>query len=140
MVFVDSSALYAIANREEEPHSRAAEAWRRLLADQAVLLTTNYVLLETSALVQRRLGMEALRDFETSVVPLLHVEWVDEERQSIRRPGRAVSQSEEAESGGLRELPGHARNWNPDRVLLRRALSGARVRRHPLIRIPGSRA
>jgi len=37
MVFVDSSALYAIANREEEPHSRAAEAWRRLLADQAVL-------------------------------------------------------------------------------------------------------
>ena len=80
MVFVDSSALYAIANREEEPHSRAAEAWRRLLADQAVLLTTNYVLLETSALVQRRLGMEALRDFETSVVPLLHVEWVDEER------------------------------------------------------------
>ncbi|MDN5375053.1 MAG: hypothetical protein PWQ39_93 [Thermacetogenium sp.] len=37
------------------------------------------VLVETYALVQRRLGMDALRAFHEDIVPLLQIEWVGEE-------------------------------------------------------------
>lgn len=40
--------------------------------------STNYVLLETVALVQRRLGMEAVRTLEEDILPLVRVIWVAE--------------------------------------------------------------
>ncbi len=45
----------------------------------AEILTTNYVLVETAALIQRRLGIEATRAFAESIVPLLAIEWIDPE-------------------------------------------------------------
>lgn len=36
-------------------------------------------MVETYALVQRRLGMDALRAFHEDIVPLLQIEWVGEE-------------------------------------------------------------
>ena len=76
--FVDTSGIYAVFDRDDTNHSRAAEAWRRLLADGAPLLTTNYVLLETSAVLQRRLGVADLRAFHEDVVPLLEIQWIEE--------------------------------------------------------------
>jgi len=79
-VFVDTSAFFPIIDNSDADHPQATNTWNRLLADRVLLLTTNYVLLESSALLQRRLGLEAYRDFETQVVPLLHIEWIDEAR------------------------------------------------------------
>jgi predicted nucleic acid-binding protein len=79
-VFADTSGLLVVVDRDNADHQRGGDVWRRLVAESAVLMTSNYVLVETSALLQRRLGMEALRDFETSVVPLLQVEWIDADR------------------------------------------------------------
>ncbi len=62
-VFVDTSAFYAVLDRDDANHSAARETWERLLRGAAVLLTSNYVLLETSTLVQHRLGVAALRAF-----------------------------------------------------------------------------
>ena len=42
-------------------------------------VANNYVLLETAALLQHRLGLAALRAFHEEVVPLLGVDWVSEE-------------------------------------------------------------
>lgn len=78
--FVDTSGIHAVFDRDDTNHQRAGEAWRRLLADHAPLLTTNYVLLETSALLQRRLGMADLQAFHDDVVPLLRIEWIEEAR------------------------------------------------------------
>jgi predicted nucleic acid-binding protein len=77
-VFVDTSALYALLVRTEEDHDATVAAFERLVRSHRPLLTTNYVLLETTALLQRRFGLTAVRDFETRVVPLLAVRWVDE--------------------------------------------------------------
>lgn len=41
-------------------------------------LTHGSVLVEASALVQRRLGLEALRALHADLVPVLEVRWVDE--------------------------------------------------------------
>jgi predicted nucleic acid-binding protein len=81
-VFIDTSAFYAILDRDDVNHAPASNAWRRLLRDEHTLLTTNYVLLETCALLQSRLGIPALRAFHLDVVPLLQVDWVSEERHN----------------------------------------------------------
>ena len=75
-VFVDTSALYAMLDRQDGNHDSAHAIWRRLLASGAALLTNNYVLLETCALLQNRLGVAALRAFQQDAVPLLSVDWI----------------------------------------------------------------
>ncbi len=77
-VFVDTSALYAILVRTEEDHERVVEAFSGLLQANRRLVSTNYVLVETCALLQRRFGLAAVRDFDHRLVPLLTVQWVDE--------------------------------------------------------------
>jgi uncharacterized protein len=78
MVFVDTSALYAVLDRDDENHARAAKIWERLLTSTTPLFTHNYVLVETAALAQHRLGLLALRAFHDSMVPVLRVEWIRE--------------------------------------------------------------
>ena len=77
-VFVDTSALFAVLDADDGAHSQADGIWRRLLTREEVLLTSNYVLVETFALVQRRLGMDAVETLSTVVTPVLNVHWVDE--------------------------------------------------------------
>ena len=74
-VFVDTSAFLALLDRDEVNHEPASVIWKRLLADEATLVATNYVLVETYALIQRRLGLDAVRTFTTDFVPLLELEW-----------------------------------------------------------------
>lgn len=76
-VFVDTSALYAVLDRDDANHEAAATAYESLL-DRTTLLTHSYVVVETSALVQRRLGMEAVRVLSDDVLPALEVAFVDE--------------------------------------------------------------
>jgi len=77
-VFVDTSAMYAVFDRDDVNHRRARDAWERLLQGSENLLTSSYVLIETGALLQHRLGLQAVRAFYDDVVPLLTVEWVGE--------------------------------------------------------------
>lgn len=87
-VFADTSALFLVVDRGNADHQRASRAWSGLLADNTLVLTSNYVLVELSALLQRRLGMEAWRDFETYVVPLLQVVWMRAGVQAALAAGR----------------------------------------------------
>jgi predicted nucleic acid-binding protein len=77
--FVDTSALLALLNPHDAAHARARAGFERLAAGQVALLTTSYVLVESYALVARRLGAAAVRAFRESFAPLLEVVWVDEE-------------------------------------------------------------
>ena len=76
-VLVDTSAFLALLDASD--HRRgAAVAWleaRR--ADGTELLTHEYVVVETIALVQRRLGLAALRRFVDDLLPIAEVVWVD---------------------------------------------------------------
>lgn len=78
-VFVDTSALYALIVDGDDFHERAVEVFEGLKVEDARLITTSYVLVETYALLQRRIGIEAVRDMRAGLVPLLDVVWVDEE-------------------------------------------------------------
>ena len=76
MAFVDTSAIYAVLDRDDKNHPAARTTLKRLLEGEAILVTTNYVLVETCALVQHRLGLEAVRSFQQQIAPVLTIEWV----------------------------------------------------------------
>lgn len=78
-VFVDTSALYALLDRDDRFHGEARAAWADLLGGDNPLVTSNYVLVETFALVQRRLGMDAVRACADRLLPAVGTEWVDED-------------------------------------------------------------
>ena len=77
-VFVDTSALYALFDRDDRGHAQCAAAWAGLAGGRRALVTTNYVLLETTALLQRRFGMAAVRDLDDAILPLVVVRWITE--------------------------------------------------------------
>ncbi|HUI58554.1 MAG TPA: PIN domain-containing protein [Bryobacteraceae bacterium] len=79
-VFVDTSALYAVFDHDDANHSRAKAVWAEWLHEDTVLVTNNYVLVETTALLQHRLGVAAVRALHEDVVPVLQVDWVSEEQ------------------------------------------------------------
>lgn len=79
-IFIDTSAFYAVFDRDDSNHAEAKSAWNKLLREADTLLTNNYVLVETTALLQHRLGIAAVRIFQEDVLPLLQVDWISEER------------------------------------------------------------
>jgi len=79
MVFLDTSALLAVLDADDLNHSPADVAWRRLIESEERLLTSSFVLVEVTALVQRRLGMEAARALSEDLLPFVEIEWVGAE-------------------------------------------------------------
>lgn len=79
MIFVDTSALYAVLDRDDQNHPIAKSAWRSLLQADDALIVTNYVVVETTALVQHRLGMEAVRALFGDILPALDMHWIGED-------------------------------------------------------------
>lgn len=77
-VFVDTSALYSLLDAKDKNHASGRDIWQNLLEENAKLVTSNYVIGETTALVQNRLGMDAVTDLHESILPLVQVEWVEQ--------------------------------------------------------------
>ena len=76
-VFIDTSAFFALLDADDAGHRRVKDSWAKLLQSDPFLTTSNYILVETFALVQNRLGGEAVRVFQEEIVPLLDIRWID---------------------------------------------------------------
>ena len=77
-IFVDTSAFYAIVDDRDPNHDRARSTLAGLLAADGLLATHEYVVVESTALIQRRLGLGALRRFVDDLLPLVEIAWLDE--------------------------------------------------------------
>lgn len=113
-MFVDTSVLYALLVATEEDHASVVATLRRLVKSKRPLVTSNYVLLETAALLQHRFGVTAVHDFEERIVPLLRITWISAElhQRAVERLLRTnrrelslvdCSSFEVMGSGGIRE-------------------------------------
>lgn len=76
-VYIDTSAFLAVAKDTDEQHAAAAQVWRALLSSGELLITSNYVVIETIALIHSRYGSENVQRFVAGMLPLVHVEFVD---------------------------------------------------------------
>jgi predicted nucleic acid-binding protein len=81
-LFVDTSALMAVLDADDQNHAAAAALWQEVVTTDTELVGTNYILLETVALIQNRLGIEAVRTFYEDMAPLLRIEWIDAEQHA----------------------------------------------------------
>jgi predicted nucleic acid-binding protein len=78
-IFIDTSALYALLDRDDDNQEDAKTAWTKILNAENILVTSNYVLVETFALLQNRLGVGAVRAFQEDIVPIVNIEFVNPE-------------------------------------------------------------
>jgi len=78
-VFVDTSALFAVLDASDQNHGAAREIWARALERSSSLVTSNYVGVETLALVQRRLGIQAVGALVERVFPVLDLRFISPE-------------------------------------------------------------
>ena len=130
-VFVDTSALMALLDAEDRWHPEASATldWLRRSTD---LVTTNYVQIETLAVVRRRLGREAATLLLDAFFPVLSVIWVSPQTHAAavaayRIGGGAASVVDEVSfgvmrSGGISEAFAYDDDF--DRAGFKRALPG----------------
>lgn len=79
VIFVDTSALYALSCGEDRHYAEAVRMWEQLLRDGHDMITNNYVLVESMALFQNRFGLDKVQKFLEKLLPFLQVEWLNEE-------------------------------------------------------------
>ena len=63
MTFVDTSALYALADIRDKNHAVAKSRFQSLLTEGEELFLHNYIIVETIALLQHRLGFPVAEQF-----------------------------------------------------------------------------
>lgn len=78
VIFVDTSALLALINSNDDFHRQAKEQWRTLLEKKESLFSNNYVVLESISLIQQRYGMDWIHELQTDVLSLIEMDWIDE--------------------------------------------------------------
>lgn len=76
MMFVDTSALYALADRADRNHRRAKELFKKALQNGEELWVHNYVLVEAAALLHHRLGFVPARKFLHDA-SAFRIVWID---------------------------------------------------------------
>lgn len=79
VIFVDTSAFYALMTRDDPNHQVAMDQWTMWKTGEKIpaLHTNSYVVLETISLIQNRLGLKAVRIFQDEVMPLVITQWVN---------------------------------------------------------------
>jgi predicted nucleic acid-binding protein len=82
VIFVDTSALIALADKEDEFHEAAKQQWRDMLERGETLVSNNYVVLETISLIQRRFGMAHIHSLHANLLNLLNIHWIDEDEHN----------------------------------------------------------
>jgi predicted nucleic acid-binding protein len=82
-VFIDTSAFYALMDRSDSYHEKAKKLWSFLLDKNISFKTTNYIIIETLALIQSRLGFEAANLYSGDILSLVDILWVNEPRHNL---------------------------------------------------------
>ena len=76
-IVVDTSAFYALASESDEFHDSAVSIYEDLVDREQKLWTTSYALIETIALVHRRLGFDPLSKILELIESEVQIYWID---------------------------------------------------------------
>ena len=67
MIFIDSSAFYLIINKSERLHKIAKKTFNKIILDNYILVTSDYIIDETLTLVSRKWGKYYAIEFWDSI-------------------------------------------------------------------------
>ena len=90
MIFLDTSAIIALVDHRDEYHERAIKTAEELSGNGYQLWTHNYILVEASAVLQRKLGIENSLILLTRSEDIARVHWVtpEEHERAVYRLGQ----------------------------------------------------
>ncbi len=90
MIFLDTSAIVAIVDHRDEFHEKAVKAAEVLSGDGYQLWTHNYLIVEASAVLQRKLGIGNSLTLLTRAEDIATIHWVtpDEHERAVYRLGQ----------------------------------------------------
>jgi uncharacterized protein len=80
LVYLDTSGVIAFLDADDRCHAAAVKAWKSVLGSERSFVMTDWVRLECWSLLQRRLGVEAVADFRSEILPLCAVDFSDASR------------------------------------------------------------
>lgn len=75
MVYVDTSAFLALANLQDQNHQAATSTWMGLGRKKEHLVISNYVMIETIALLHARFGTQEVEEYLREILPVIEVVW-----------------------------------------------------------------
>ncbi len=78
MILIDTSAFLALLEMNDIYHERATKKWITLLDEGQECVTNNYVVLESIAITQKRLGLQAVQELSENILEHVHIGWIDE--------------------------------------------------------------
>ncbi|MDD3926383.1 MAG: PIN domain-containing protein [bacterium] len=78
MIFLDTSGIYALADRDDQYHDDAMRILNLALERNEEIVTHNYVIVESAALLQRRLGLDIAVRFLRDVHSFTII-WIDDD-------------------------------------------------------------
>ena len=76
MIFLDTSAIYALADRKDKNHKEAKRLFALALSRGQEFIIHNYIIVESTALIQRRLGFQQAKKFLKEVTRF-YIIWID---------------------------------------------------------------
>jgi len=79
MIYVDTAALLAIVDTKDIHHEVAKEFWGQQILN-ANFRANNYVAVEAIALIQNRLGLDAVKILVDRLLPVIEIDWLDAEQ------------------------------------------------------------
>jgi predicted nucleic acid-binding protein len=103
VAFVDSSAILAMVNRADPTHDQAIAAYHELIDAGYHLFTTDYVVAETTQLLDLAFGAEITRQWlRTQRLPVYHADEQDVKRaiaqMTSASPGSRISMTDAVSS------------------------------------------
>ena len=75
-IFIDTAAFYALVDSIDANHLAAVALWTDWGQHHHRYITSDYVLLESFSLIQRRHGLALARYFYDKIAPACDVEWI----------------------------------------------------------------
>lgn len=82
-LFIDTSAFYALMDLSDKKHQKASGLWVIFLDENRYLKTSNYIVIETLALLQSRLGFDAANLWQKDILDIVDVLWIDQNMHKI---------------------------------------------------------
>jgi len=92
MIFLDTSAIYALADRDDEHHQEAVRIYQAALTKRESIIVHNYILVESAALLQRRLSQQIAVQFLHDAESFTII-WIDEDLHAAARKRLEASHS-----------------------------------------------
>jgi len=75
-VFADTSFFIALLDDGDDMHVDAVIRWRRVAEERLPVVTSNYVVVESCAVLQRHIGVVAVRRLVRQILDPVALEWV----------------------------------------------------------------